>query len=94
MPDGLYRRAFLFQILNFIYSPCKTKTMTILSPALLVMIVRIIVYMVQQTKEANLKQEQENQYKQFLRQVEHPAEYFLRQPRSYSYQDYMYYYRN
>jgi len=68
--------------------------MTTIASALAVMIVRVIDYVVQQNQKATLKQEQQNQYLNFIREVKHPAEHFLRQPRKYSYQDFIYYYRN
>lgn len=68
--------------------------MTHIAPALIVMIVRIIVFIVQQNKETKIRSQMESDYRRFMRQVKHPAEYFLREPDYYSYKDIMNYYRN
>ncbi len=68
--------------------------MTHIAPALIAMIVRIIVFIVQQNKEANIRSQRESDYRRFMRQVKHPAEYFLREPGYYSYKDIINYYRH
>lgn len=47
-------------------------------PALVVMIVRIIVYVVQQNRENSLQAQHENEYRRFIRSIKHPAEFELR----------------
>ncbi len=65
-----------------------------LSMALLVMIVRIVIYVVQQNKEAKLEKQLKDGKQDFIRQIEHPAEHFIQASRILSYEQFMYYIRN
>ena len=65
-----------------------------LSMALVVMIVRIVIYLVQQHKETQATKKIVKSKQDFIRQIEHPAEHFIHARRILSYEKFMFYIRN
>lgn len=68
--------------------------MIIMSIALLVMIVRVVIYLVQQSNIAKIEKQIKESKQEYVQQIEHPAEHFIQAQRILSYEKFMYYIRN
>lgn len=65
-----------------------------ISIALLVMIVRVVMYLVQQNNTAKVEKQFKESKQEFVRHIEHPAEHFIQAQRILSYEKFRYYIRN